>query len=282
MSTILKEVLHQGDEDEGDEGDEGDTSDVEEKEPEKEPEENHCDDDIYAVKCLSNNKSEIYQPACCEKDILPKLPTGFLVIGKSGSGKTMAILNMLSNEHMLKDAFDFTYMFVGIKPDPEMIKIIDLPKENIREDFTEEEVGEIMLKMEKTVDKMGMKNTPSVLFIFDDILGRDKFLRSKTFTKLVTTNRHMNITYIIMSQYFRKLPSVVRTNASMLMVFPSSMIELEKLAEEQTPPNMSKKSFIKVAQHATSSKYSFLSINTKADVQSQLRKGFNSVLNLNE
>jgi len=189
MSTIIREVLHP--ENEEDEGDEGDISDVEEKEPQKEPEKEPEENDIYAVKCLSNNKDCIWQPMCCQLEILPKLPTGFLVIGKSGSGKTMAVLNMLSNEHMLKDAFDFTYMFVGIKPDPEMISIIDLPKENIRENFTEEEVGELMLKMEKTVDKMGMKNTPSVLFIFDDILGRDKFLKSKVFTKLVTTNRHM-------------------------------------------------------------------------------------------
>lgn len=238
--------------------------------------------DKYKVKCLSNNKSGIYQPHCCEIDMLPKLPTGMLVIGKTGSGKTMALLNMLSNKHMLKDSFDFIYLYVGIKPDPEMIKVLDLPEDNIKKDFTEEDVGDLMTKLEKTVETKGMANCPSVLMIFDDILGRPEFIRSKTFTKLVTTNRHMNITWIALSQYYKKISSTARTNASYYMIFPSSMVELEKIAEELTPPNMNKKQFIRVAQYATKDKFSFLSINTKADGDKQLRKGFSKILTLNE
>ena len=252
--------------------DEGDSEPETESEPENR----------YKVKCLANNKSDIFQPRCCEIDLIPKLPTGMLVIGKTASGKTMAVLNMLSNKHMLKDTWDFIYLFVGVKPDPEMIKVLDIPKENIKKDFTEEEVSNLMGKLERTVEKKGMANTPQCLFLFDDILGRPEFLRSKTFSKLVTTNRHMGITWIALSQYYRKMPVVARTNASYYMIFPSSMVELEKIAEELTPPNMTKKQFIKVAQYATREKYSFLSINTKADPSSQLRKGFDKVLTLNE
>jgi hypothetical protein len=239
-------------------------------------------DNRYKVKCLANNKSDIYQPRCCEIGMIPTLPTGMLCIGKTGSGKTISVLNMLSNKHMLKDTWDFIYLFVGVKPDPEMIKVLDIPKENIKKDFTEEEISNLMDKLERTVEKQGMANTPQCLFLFDDILGRPEFLRSKTFSKLVTTNRHMGITWIALSQYYRKMPVVARTNASYYMIFPSSMVELEKVAEELTPPNMNKKQFIKVAQHATNEKYSFLSINTKADPNKQLRKGFDKVLSLND
>jgi len=113
--------------------------------------------DKYEVKCLSNNKECIDQPRASSIDLIPKLPTGMLVIGKTGSGKTMAVLNMLSNEHLLGNYFDFTYLFVGIKPDPEMIKVLNVLKQNIKKDFTEEEVENLMSKMERTVEKCGME-----------------------------------------------------------------------------------------------------------------------------
>tara|TARA_R110000782_G_scaffold53784_5_gene114205 strand:+ start:261 stop:1067 length:807 start_codon:yes stop_codon:yes gene_type:complete len=238
-------------------------------------------EDKYAVTCLDNNKEGIEQPNCCTIELLPKLPTGILVIGRSGSGKTNAVVTLLTKECLLKDAFDFTYIYTGgVKPDEKMIKQLGIPKENIKDDFKIEEIEELMTKLQKTVDKQGMDKTPSVLLIFDDILGRSDFLKSKTFTKLVTTNRHSRITYIVLSQYFKKLPPVARTNASYYMIFPSSSAEIDKIADELAPPSMDKKEFIQIAKYATKEKYSFLSINTKADGDKQLRKNFNNVLNL--
>jgi hypothetical protein len=204
------------------------------------------------------------------------------VVGKSGSGKTMAIINMLTNKNMLDDVFDFVYLFSGIKPDPELIKPLKLPQHQVFNDFTEDDVKTLMTKMERSVEKNGMKNTPSVLFIFDDILGKPKFLKSETMSKLITTNRHMNISVIILSQYFRKLPPVVRTNASYYMVFPSSLVEIEKVADELCPPNISKKKFIDIIQYATDAKFNFISINTKCDKDMMLRKNFGQILDTDQ
>ena len=236
--------------------------------------------DPYAVKVFKTNKEGIYQPGCCENGLFPCLPTSMIIIGKSGSGKTNALMNMLNNENMLKGAFDYTYLFSGIKPDPELIKPLNLPKNQVFNDFKEEDVSKIMDKMEKSVDKVGMSKTPSVLFLFDDILGKPKFLRSSTMSKLITTNRHMNITCILLSQYFRKLPPVIRTNASYYMIFPSSLVELEKVADELCPPRMTKNRFIELMQIATKDKYNFISINTKCDPDMSLRKNFGQIFNL--
>ncbi len=239
-------------------------------------------EDKYAVKCLSNNKECIEQPHCCEIELLPKLPTGILCIGRSGSGKTNAVVNMLKNDHLLANQFDFTYLYTGgIKPDKDLIKDLNIPPSNIKDDFTATDVENLMSKLQRTVEKQGMADTPSVLLILDDILGNTDFLKSKTFSKLCTTNRHCRITYIIMTQYFKKLPPVCRTNGSYYMVFPSSMVELEKIAEELTPPSMNKKEFLKIAKFATKEKYSFLSINSKATPDKQLRKNFGTILSLN-
>jgi hypothetical protein len=237
--------------------------------------------DKYAIQLKKTNKDELYQPRCVKIGLIPTLPTGIISIGRSGSGKTQCIVNLLTNKNLLGSVFDFIYLFTGVKPDQELIKDLKLPKENIKTDFTEETVQNIMDKMEKTVEKQGMKNTPSVFFLFDDILGNKDFLKSKTLTKLTTTNRHCNISYAILSQYYKKLPPVVRTNASYLIIFPSSMIELEKVAQEQCPPQLTIKDFIKIAKHATKEKFQFLSIHNKTEPHLQLRKNFNTVLTSN-
>ena len=235
--------------------------------------------DLYAIVVKKTNKDDLKQPNCSLKEILPNLPTGILVVGKSGSGKTQAIVNLMTNNKLLKNTFDFVYFWTGIHPDKELIKDLELSDQNIKIDFNENDVSKIMNKMEQSVKKVGFIKTPSVLFIFDDILGNTDFLKSKTLVKLASANRHMNISYIISSQYYKKIPPVVRTNASYFMIFPSSDIELQKIADELTPPSMNKKQFLDIAKHATKDKYSFLSINSKCTAANQLRKGFNTVLN---
>lgn len=238
------------------------------------------DGNPYKIKVLENNKTDIVQPYCCKNQLIPSLPTGILVVGRSGSGKSNAVFNLLSNDRMLGNHFDFIYLFVGVKPDPQMIKILDIPKENIKKDFSEDDVKNIVNKLEKTVEKHGMKDTPQVLFIFDDILNIPKFLKSDTMTKIATQSRHCNLSWIVLSQYYKKIPPVIRTNSSYFLIFPSSEAEIIKIADELTPPNMSKKKFIQIAKHATNQKYQFLSINTKCDSDKMLRKNFDCILNL--
>lgn len=245
-----------------------------------EDEDEEEDENPYSVKVLDNNKTCIEQPHCSQNNLLPNFPTGIVVIGKSGSGKSNAVFNLLSNKHMLSDYFDFIYLWAGVKPDKEMIKILEIPQENIKINFSEEDVKNIVNKLEKTVEKQGMKNTPKVLFIFDDILNMPKFLKSDTMTKIATQSRHANLSWIALSQYYKKLPPVIRSNASYYMIFPSSEAELIKISDELCPPNLSKKDFMKVAKHATKEKYQFLSINTKCNPNTMLRKNFDTVLTL--
>ena len=230
----------------------------------------------YEIKIKQSNKEGLEQPESVENDIFPKLPMGCLIIGKSGSGKTSAMVNMLTNDNLLANYFDFIYLFTDAKPDKELIKDLKLPKKQIITDFDEEKVKEVMDKAERTIEQHGFKDSPKIMMVFDDILSNQKFLKSKTMTKLATANRHFNISYIFCSQYYKKLPPVVRTNARYYMIFPSSMNECEKIADELTPPRMSKQQFIKYLQHATDKRYSFMSIN--ADSEDPLRRMFENIL----
>ena len=236
--------------------------------------------DKYDVICQKTNKDDIFQPECCKLEILPSLPFGMAIVGKSGSGKTQMMLHLMTSPYLLKDSFDFIYLFTGVKADTEMIKCLEIPDDCIMNDFDEEQVKTIMDKMERSVEKNGFKNTPSVLFIFDDFLNKPKFIKSSTMTKLASANRHLNISYILLSQYFKKLPPVIRTNVAYIAFFPASLQEVIKLAEENTPANMSQKDMIKLVQYATREPYQFLGINNRCCAQKRLRRGFNQILSL--
>jgi hypothetical protein len=234
----------------------------------------------YDVVCQRTNKDGLYQPPCSELKILPELPFGAIIVGKSGSGKSQMMIHMLTSEHLLKDTFDFTYLWTGTKADESMIKALNLPKDCIKNDFEEEDVKKIMDKMEQTVEKQGFENSPSVLFVFDDFLNKPKFMKSPTMTKLATANRHLNITYILLSQYYKKLAPVIRTNVAYIAFFPASLAEVIKLSEENCPSNTSHKDMIKLVQHATKEPYQFLGINNRCCSDTRLRKGFDKIISL--
>ena len=145
-------------------------------------EEENNKEDPYKVKPFKCNKDKLYQPSCSENDITPKLPFGALITGKSGSGKTNAVVHLLSTEELLKDKFDYIYLFTCVKPDDDLIKPLNIHKSCIFKNFKEKDVIVIMDKLEKYIEAKGFKNCPSVLMIFDDILSNKDFLKSKTLT----------------------------------------------------------------------------------------------------
>lgn len=237
---------------------------------------NNSDKNPYEIKIKKTNKDDLDQPEAVELDILPKLPAGFLIIGRSGSGKTQAIVNLMTNDALLGDYFDIVYLFTDAKPDKELIKDLKLEDKYIISDFKEEQVLNILNKCEKTIEQKGFKESPKIMLLFDDILSNPQFLRSKTVVKLATANRHFNVSYIFASQYYKKIPPVLRTNARYYLIFPSSQSEVEKMADELTPARMNKKTFIKFLAYATKERYSFLTINT--DSMDPLRRKFENIL----
>ena len=225
------------------------------------------EDDKYKVVCQPTNKDELYQPPCSELQVLPELPFGMAIIGRSGSGKSQMMIHMMTNKHLLEGVFDYTYLWTGTKADEQMIDALNLPKDCIKNNFEEEDVKKIMDKMEMTVEKQGFRNTPSVCFIFDDFLNKPKFMKSSTMIKLASANRHLNISYILLSQYYKKLTPVIRTNVAYIAFFPASLSEVIKLAEEQCPSNTSHKDMVKLIQYATNKPYQFLGINSRCSCE---------------
>jgi len=230
---------------------------------------------------VKTDKSNVPQPNAVEKGILPKLPASYLVVGRSGSGKSTVLYNLLTSKELLGDYFNFIFVFSDVATD-DILQKLKLPKKNYIKDFDEDKVETIINKIEQKIEKEGLEKTAKemqIAFIFDDILNKQKFLKSNIMRKLASANRHYLISWFVLSQYYRAIPPVIRSNASGIIYFPASLAENEKLAEEQCLPGMSKKEFIELIDYATEEKHSFMFINNKAESGKKIRKGFDNIIN---
>jgi hypothetical protein len=240
---------------------------------------------MIKINPIQTDKCHIEQPEAVKNGILPGLPASYLIVGRSGSGKSTNVANLLTSPELLGGYFNFVVVFSDVTCDDVLKHALKLPPENIicGEDFTEDAVKDVLEKMRKIVDEMGIEKACKefkVAIIFDDILSRAKLLRSDIMRKMFTANRHYLVSVFILSQYLKSIPPVIRQNVSGLVFYPSSLMEIEKLAEENCEPFMNKKQFIQIVEHACDEKHSFLFINRKAEAGHRLRKGYNMELSL--
>jgi len=239
--------------------------------------------DPYKVKCFKTDKDDDEKvPRSCEIGIFPPKLERFhtLVIGRSGSGKTNVVLHMLTEPNLLGGVFEPKNIFLicAVKPDPSFVKEIKIPKRNVITDFDDDKILKMFKSLEDTIKMKGWRNSPRTLWIFDDILSRKKFLRGKALAQISSAGRHAKLSYIAISQYYKALPPILRTNASYIIYFSANESENLKFAEEMCPSFMSKKEFLEIIEYCTKERYSFLALNTLADKGKECRKGFNDIV----
>lgn len=238
--------------------------------------------DQLDVQVAKTGKAKIVQPQACIDGILPKLHCSYLVVGRSGSGKSNVVIHMLKSKVMLNGAFNKIYYLTG-SPDDTFLENIKIPEDHIIRDFDDcEFLVELIEEQADVIKKKGIaaaSKTNNTLLVFDDILGHPKFLASKMMMKLVTECRHYLITCIFNTQSYKKVPRSVRINCRGIIFFPSSLGEMVVFSEEQCLPNMSKKRFMQLLEHATSQAYQFAFIQSDAPPMDRLRKNFNAIIN---
>lgn len=232
------------------------------------------------ISIAKTKKQGILQPPAVQNNILPKIHCSYLCSGKSGSGKSNVIIHMLKSAALLKDVFNYIFYFVG-SPDDSFIDNIKIPKENIIKNFDETKIESILAKQENLINRVGFakaSKTSNVLLIFDDILSRPKFLKSKIILKLVTECRHYLVSCIFNTQSYNKIPRSVRINCRGIIFFPSSQGEMSVFSDEQALPGMSRKRFLQLINHCTNEQYQFAFLNLDAPPKEILRKNFDKIV----
>ena len=194
---------------------------------------------------------------------LLRMPFSLLEFAPKGSGKTVLLMNILV---WYNKYFDNIFVFSPtIYLDNKWILLINklnIPKQNLFTKYEEKNVSMLMNKI-KMANK-GKKNKEKLrtLIIFDDIISQlPKGKKISSMNKLAMNHRHYNISHIIISQSFKKVDPVIRSNTTGIILFNTdNSAERFKIIEELSG-NYSKKEFEKLYLECVKEKYGFCFLN---------------------
>ena len=239
---------------------------------------------MYKVESIPTDKSKVPLRKCMIDGILPKFPFSMMISGRSGSGKTNVLLNILTKDNMYNKYFHYIVVYspTAGKYD-DLYKVLKLPEENFKNDFSAEDLNNLIESRKQLIDKKGIEwvvKNSRVLIILDDVIANRDFLNSPEALKMFALLRHYQVAIIVLMQSYNKLPRALRINSNATIVFPSTQSEVEVLLDEITPSGLTKKQFTKVIEYCTDGRYDFLYINNHAEPDKRIRKNFDEVIDI--
>lgn len=239
------------------------------------------------------NKANIQQRPMMDADIIPRHPSAVIFNGKSGSGKTNLMVNLMSrpefygkskvnsNKHKTeKGYFDVIFLFSPTaNGGDDLVKFLEIPKKRIFTDFDTTKLDKILDLQDSIVSDKGLDKSPKMLIIFEDCQSDAKFMANKSFLRCYIQGRHMNISTFLCGQSWNLTPRKCRLQANNIFFFPSSNSEIEILLKEFCPPHTSKEEFLKMVKYATSTPYNFLHINMRKPPNERFRHNLKDIIN---
>lgn len=236
----------------------------------------------YEIIPIETAKNNIPQKSASKKNIMPKFPFSAVISGRSGSGKTQLILNMLTRDDLLGNYFHKILVFSPTANTlDDTYDALKIPAENFIKDFDPKILDTILTNRKKQITKEGVEKvakTDRVLLLFDDCISEKKFLESPQNLKMFTLLRHYLCSVCILSQSFKKIPRSIRLNANYLAIFPSLQSEINIMLEEITPSGISKNEFRDIIAYCTKGRYDFMAINNHAEPNQRIRKNLSEII----
>lgn len=240
----------------------------------------------YEIKPVETSKDKIKQPKLAEDGVIPRLNTSTIIVGQSGSGKSVLMHNLMTRpEFYNKNAFfDKIILISPTGESDDVQKALQIPESCTFTDLAEAigALKTIESFQEAAIKEKGSDGAQKLCIILDDCVGDVKFMGSKEFTSLFIKSRHYNCTVFFLTQHFKRVPKICRLQASYLIFFAVSQTESEVIAEEFAPPGVPKKQFLRLIDDTLKNRFDFLSINMKAPWESRFRKGLGMAIDLNQ
>jgi len=229
-------------------------------------------DDVPTIKPIKLKEYEVKQS---KYNVVSKLPIRFIILGPSGSGKSILLQNFMLDVY--KDCFSRVYIFSpSINVDYQTWKPVKkyLDKEiNNGEDeisyfYDEEGLSNIIDTQRKIIEYQKKHNHNklfSILIVVDDFADSPSFSRnSKLLHSLFTRGRHSQISTLVATLKFNALSPIIRVNASDLYVFRlRNYSDLQTFLDEVSAI-ADKNLILEMYSLATDQPFSFLTVKLTA------------------
>lgn len=241
---------------------------------------------------IPTNKHNIPQRPLMENGTISKHPASMLFNGQTGSGKSTLLLNLLLNPKMygpdLKTGepyFEEIYLMSPTAKTDDMfttlVEELDIPDEHIFTDMDADTITELLDFLNDRIENEydgQLDKAPRVLCIHEDCAGNNEYMKSKGFLDSFVANRHRNLSTVVCTQSFTRIPRACRLQASAIFYFAGSQSEREIIAKEFSSPNSTTRSFMEALLDATAEPHSFLFINKQQPFDTRYRKGLGEIL----
>ena len=246
------------------------------------PKECKQEENILKIIPYKTNKAKIKLNPMMEADIIPRHASSVVFSGRSGSGKSNLMVNLLTREQFYKGYFDLIFLFSPTAKSDDLAMYLKLPDKRIFTDFNSDALENIFNIQRDIIEKKGITKSPKILIIFDDIISNVKFMNSKAFKMAFIQNRHINVSTFVCTQSLKKLPKMCRDQANNIFMFPASQSEQINFVEDFCPPHTSKKVFQSLVETATRDRYNFLHINMRCAPEKRFRHNLDNYLTIKQ
>ena len=91
----------------------------------------------YDIKPVKTSKDAIVHPKLSEEGVIPKLNCSTVLVGKSGSGKTVLLHNLLTRKEFFHGHFDKTFLISPTGETDDVQKALNIPPSCVFTDLLE-------------------------------------------------------------------------------------------------------------------------------------------------
>jgi spore coat protein CotF len=240
-----------------------------------------------AVPIIKPHKSAEYEFKQSKYDVAPRIPFSQIVVGPSGSRKSILLQNMILD--IYRGCFERVFIFsasihvdsvwhpvkeyiektLKVNPKKEKVYFDEFHKEDL------EEVLEQQYKISQYQKDHKFKKLFATLVVVDDFVDQVSFSKHNSMLNaLYIRGRHFGVNVVSSSQKFNSLSTIIRVNSRQLYFFKmrnykeiqtmveelSALLIKRNFLEDKNIHN-AKNTLLEIYEKATEEKFSFLFVN---------------------